>query len=100
MTTGVLGGGLLLAANLFGAPAADDLSSGFNLCVAPRPPDCVDAPAASSPTDDCERRVRAYVTNVFHYRECLGAETRRQVRRANDTLEKLKHRQSNERQQR
>ncbi|ARN83479.1 hypothetical protein B1812_07655 [Methylocystis bryophila] len=82
---------------MFGAPATDDPSSGFNHCVAPRPPDCVDAPATSYPTDECERRVRSYVANVFRYRECLGAETQRQVRRANDTLDKWKRRQSYER---
>ncbi|ARN83805.1 hypothetical protein DSM21852_23750 [Methylocystis bryophila] len=83
--------------NLFAPPGANEPSSGFNLCVAAQPPDCVDAPAKSD-YENCERRVRAYLANVFRYRECLEVETERQVRRANDTLDKLKRKQPMERQ--
>ena len=89
-----LGAGFLIATNFLGAPSVDEPSSGFNLCVAPRPPDCVDASQAPGPVEDCERRVQAYVARVFRYRECLEAETERQVRRANETLDKWKCKQS------
>ena len=95
MTRGVLGAGLLLAANFLGAPGAGEPSPGFTLCVAPRPPDCVDAPGKSDSLEECERRVRGYIANVFRYRECLESETERQVRRANETLDKFKCKQSN-----
>ncbi len=94
MTRGALGAGLLIAANFLGSSGADEPSSGFTLCVAPRPPDCVDAPGKSDSIEDCERRVAAYIATVFRYRECLEAETERQVRRANETLDKLKCKQS------
>ncbi len=93
MIRGALGASFLVAANLFAPPGADEPSSGFNLCVAPHPPGCVEAPAKSDSAEDCERRVQAYVTKVFGYRECLEAESERQVRRANDTLDKLKSKQ-------
>jgi len=93
VTRGGLGAGLLIAANLLGPPGAGEPWSGFTLCVAPQPPDCVDAPAKSGPATDCERRVRAYVARVFGYRECLEAEIEREVRRANEILDRLKCRQ-------
>lgn len=89
---------LLIAANLFAPPGADEPSPGFTLCVAPRPPHCVDAPGKSDPIEDCEHRVRGYVENVARYRKCLQAETERQVRRANETLDKLNRKQSEGRQ--
>jgi len=76
------------------ARGVDEPSSGFTLCVAPRPPDCVDAPGKSDSIEDCERRVVAYISNVFRYRECLEAETERQVRPDNEILDKLKCKQS------
>jgi hypothetical protein len=91
VTRGVLGAGLLLAANFLGSPGAEEPSPGFTLCVAPRPPDCVDAPPGPpDPLEDCERRVRAYVANVFKFRQCIEAESEREVRRANEVLDKWK----------
>ena len=90
MTRGALGAGLLIAANFFGSPGAEQPSPGFTLCVAPRPPDCVDAPGKSNSVEECERRVRGYIANVFRFRQCIEAESEREVRRANEVLDKWK----------
>ena len=90
MTRGALGAGLLLAANFLGSPGAEEPSPGFTLCVAPRPPDCVDAPRNPDLLEDCDLRLRAYVANVFKFRQCIEAESEREVRRANEVLDKWK----------
>jgi hypothetical protein len=66
---------------------ATEFTPGFDLCVAPQPPSCVDAPNKRLKREACEEAMQAYVERVFHFRECIEAETEREVRRANDVLD-------------
>jgi hypothetical protein len=77
----------LVLAGLYSYPADAEPSPGFTYCVAPFPPDCVKAPVNSDSHDDCETRVQAYVANVFRFRQCIEAESEREVRRANEVLD-------------
>lgn len=77
----------LVLAGLYSYPAAAEPSPGFTYCVAPFPPDCVKAPVRSDSHDECETRVQAYVASVFRFRECVEAESEREVRRANEVLD-------------
>ena len=94
MAGGALCGGMLMLASLFNSGDAIEPSPGFTLCVAPRPPNCVDGPGKSNAAEVCEPRVQAYIVNVFRYRECLEAESERQVRRANEVVNEMKCRRS------
>lgn len=101
MARGVFGCSALLAASLYAAMAAAEPSPGFTFCVAPDPPECIDAPAKSERNnDECEARVQAYVANVFRFRECLEAESERQIRRANEALDRWKCKRSKDCQKR
>jgi len=83
---------ILLAAGL--PASAAELFQGFDLCVAPQSPACVNAPRKQLKRDECEAEVRAYTAAVFHFRECIEAESAREVRRANDVLDRWKCRLS------
>lgn len=76
------------------ASAAAEPSSGFDLCVAPYPPACVNEPRKQLKRDECESELRAYTAAVFHFRECIEAESAREVRRANEVLDHWKCRLS------
>lgn len=77
---------------LFLTPAsvclAGEAPSGFNFCAPPLRPACIDAPDADEAA--CDRDVQSFISTVFKYRECLGKETERAVREANDALEAWK----------
>ena len=77
----------LLFAGLYSYPVSAEPGPGFTYCVAPYPPDCVKKPLNSESHDDCETSVQAYVASVFRFRECIEAESEREVRRANEVLE-------------
>ncbi len=84
---------ILLAAGLPASAAAEPVP-GFDLCVAPYSPACVNAPRKQLKRDECEAEVRAYTAAVFHFRECIEAESAREVRRANEVLDRWKCRLS------
>jgi hypothetical protein len=74
---------------------AAEPSSGFEYCAPPYPPTCVgEEPSKPSSPTDCEAQVQAYVANVFRFRECLDAESEREVRRANEILEQWRCKRS------
>ena len=73
---------------------AAEPSPGFAYCAPPSPPNCVGEPSKPSSPTDCEAQVQAYVASVFRFRECLDAESEREVRRANEILEQWRCKRS------
>lgn len=87
ISRGWLYGVALIFVGLDSFIATAEPSPGFTFCVTPYPPDCVKAPLTAQTHDQCEAQVQAYIASVFHFRECIEAESEREVRRANELLD-------------
>jgi len=91
-----LGGALALAFWLSSDAALAQTAQGFNFCAPPFPPSCVEKAVSRKAIAACDKEVQNYIASVFHYRECLEAQTERAVFQSNQLLNAWKCKQNKE----